>query len=104
MNAKAWPLLFSVVFPANVAVRAEESVRDLGGVGEHCKVLTPGQLDRWGFDGEKGETIISRVVSTEFDPTLELAKADGKDDKVLLEVDDKGNESRFSIRLSEKGQ
>src|SRR5262249_54364145 len=36
----------------------------------------------------------------------ELAKTDdkGQDEKVLIEVDDPGNESRYSIRLPEKGQ
>ncbi len=83
----------------------QESVRDLSGPGQHGKFLTPGQLDRWVFEGEKGETIIAHVVSTEFDPVLELARTGAKDDdKVLLEVDDPGNESRFSIRLPEQGQ
>src|SRR5262249_12352518 len=46
------------------------------------------------------------VTSREFDPVLELARAGegAKEDKVLLEVDDPGNESRFSTRLPEKGQ
>ena len=103
MNAKRWPLL--IVVPLfTVAARAQESVRDLSGPGEYSKFLTPNQLDRWVFEGEKGETIIAHVVSREFDPSLELAKAGEKDDQVLLEVDDPGNESRFSIRLPEKGQ
>src|SRR5437667_1130217 len=104
MNAKLWPLL--IVLPLSAgAARAQESVRDLSGPGQFNKFLTPGQLDRWVFDGEKGETIIAQVATKDFDPILELAKAGAKDDdKVLLEVDDPGSESRFSIRLPEKGQ
>lgn len=103
MNTKWWlllcvPLLFAV--PA----RAQESVRGLSGPGRFSKFLTPGQLDRWVFEGEKGETIIAHVVSKEFDPILELARSAEKDDKVLLEVDDPGSESRFAFRLPEKGQ
>src|SRR2546421_12638408 len=103
MNAKVVPLL--IVLPLfAVTARAQEAVRDLGGPGQYSKFLTSGQLDRWVFDGEKGETILAHVASTEFDPTLELAKTGEKDDKVLLGMDDPGNESRFSIRLPEKGQ
>ena len=105
MSAKPWPLLAGVLFLTAVGVSAQESTRELGGPGKHSKFLTPGQLDRWVFEGEQGETIIAHLVSTEFDPILELARPNGKDDdKVLLEVDDKGNESRFSVRLPEKGQ
>src|SRR5262249_59811669 len=82
----------------------EEWVGGLRGPGKHGGFLTHGQLDRWVFEGEKGETIIAHVSSREFDPILELARTGEKDDKVLLEVDDPGNESRFSFRLPEKGQ
>jgi hypothetical protein len=103
MNAKLWPLL--IVLPLfAVAARAQDSVRDLSGPGKYSKFLTPGQLDRWVFEGEKGETIIAHVASGEFDPVLELAKTEKTDDKVLLEVDDPGSESRLSLRLPEKGQ
>jgi hypothetical protein len=85
--------------------RAQDSVRDLGAPGQYGKFLTPGQLDRWVFDGEDGETITAHVASKEFDPVLELARPGGKDDdKVLLEVDDPGSESRLSFRLPAKGR
>lgn len=103
MNAKMVPLLIVLPLFAGPA-RAQESVRDLRGPGTFTKFLTPGQLDRWVFEGEKGETIIAHVISKEFDPILELTRTEKTDDKVLLEVDDPGNESRFSIRLPEKGQ
>ncbi|HEV3079727.1 MAG TPA: hypothetical protein VGY66_08105 [Gemmataceae bacterium] len=103
MHAKMW-LMLIVLHLLSVAARSQESVRDLSGSGQYSKFLTPGQLDRWVFDGDKGETIIAHVASKEFDPILELAKTGKTDDKVLLEVDDPGNESRFSIRLTEKGQ
>lgn len=104
MNAKVWPLLI-VLFALAVQAGAQESVRDLRGAGQFSAFLTPGQLDRWVFDGEKGETIIAHVVSKEFDPILEMAKTGEKDnDQVLKEVDDPGNESRYMIRLPEKGQ
>jgi hypothetical protein len=104
VNAKVWPLL--IVLPlAAFPARAQESVRDLRGPGRYNAFLTPNQLDRWLFDGEKGETIIAHVISREFDPILELARAESKDDdKVLLEVDDPGNESHFMVRLPEKGR
>src|ERR1700740_657767 len=103
MNAKTLSLF--VVLPLLVVpARAQESVRDLGGPGQHSKFLTPGQLDRWVFEGEKGETIIAHVASREFDPILELARTGEKDDQVLLEVHAPGTESRFSFRLPEKGQ
>src|SRR5262249_38309941 len=103
MNAKVWPLLLVLPLLA-VPTRAQESVRDLSGPGQYSKFLTPGQLDRWLFEGEKGETIIAHVTTREFDPILELARGGAKDDKVLLEVDDPGSESRFSVRLPEKGK
>jgi len=104
MHSKMWLLVIAIALLPSPA-RAQESVRDLRGAGQFGAFLTPGQLDRWVFDGEKGETIIAHVVSREFDPILELVKTGAKDDdKVLLEVDDPGNESRFMIRLPEKGQ
>ncbi len=103
MHAKMWLVFIVLPLCAGVA-RGQESVRDLNGPGQFSKFLTPGQLDRWVFDGEKGETIIAHVVSGEFDPILELASTGKSDDQVLLEVDDPGNESRFSFRLPEKGQ
>ena len=94
----------SLVSFGPVSARAQESVRDLSGPGQYSKFLTPNQLDRWVFDGEKGETIIAHVVSKEFDPILELARTGAKDDdKVLLEVDDPGTESPF-LPASRKGQ
>ena len=72
MNAKLWPLLMLPLL--TIPARAQESVRELGGPGQYSKFLTPGQLDRWVFEGEKGETIIAHVASKEFDPILELAK------------------------------
>jgi hypothetical protein len=104
MNKKMWTLLVAVSVFALVAP-AQESVRNLEGPGQHNKFLTPGQLDRWVFEGQKGETIVAHVATNEFDPVLELAAAQGdKEDKVLMEVDDPGGESRFSFRLPEKGQ
>jgi hypothetical protein len=103
MRAKVW-LLF-IVFPLlAVPAGAQESVRDLGGPGHYDKFLTPNQVDRWLFEGEKGETIIAHVASKQFDPILELTQTKAKEDKLLLEVDDPGNESRFSIRLPDKGK
>src|SRR5882672_10364746 len=83
MNAKLWPLI--IVLPLSAgAAHAQESVRDLSGPGQFNKFLTPGQLDRWVFDGEKGETIIAHVFTKEFDPILELAKSGPKDDDKVL--------------------
>lgn len=88
---------------AQVAV-TQESVRKVEGSGQHTKFLTPGGLDRWIIQGKKGETIIAHVASTEFDPVLELATGEEKEDKVLLSVDDDGSESRFSYRLPGDGE
>ncbi|MCI0737717.1 MAG: hypothetical protein L0Y72_01640, partial [Gemmataceae bacterium] len=88
MSANRWTLLVALwLLPA---VCAQESVRDLRGPGQHGAFLTQGQLDRWVFEGEKGESFIAHVTSKEFDPILELARTDEKDDKVLVEVDDPG--------------
>jgi hypothetical protein len=104
MNTRMWSLVGVVALLAQPS-HAQDSVRDLRGPGQFGKFLTPGQLDRWVFDGEKGETIIAHVVSKEFDPILELVRTGAKDDDtLLLEVDDPGNESQFMIRLPEKGQ
>src|SRR5262249_17453379 len=100
VNAKLWPLF--VVLLLAVPARAQESVRNLDG-GQHTKFLTPNQLDRWLFEGEKGETIIAHVSTREFDPILELTQTDAKD-KILQDVDDPGRESRFAFRLPEKGK
>ncbi len=74
------------------------------GRGPYAKYLTPGQLDSWTFTGEKGETIVAHVATKEFDSILELAVKGDKEDKVLLEVDDEGSDSRFSMRLPERGE
>lgn len=102
MNARLWPLFLVLLSAAPVA--AQESLRDLKRPGQHGAFLTPGQIDRWVFEGEKDETIIAHVASREFDPILQLAQTEKKDDKVLLEVDDPGLESRFAVRLPAKGQ
>src|SRR5688572_18939276 len=100
MNARTWLLaliaLPLLAFPA----RAQEGVRDLTGA-QNSKFLTPNQLDRWLFEGEKGETIIAHLVSKDFDPILGLARTGAKEEKPLVEVDDSGSESRFAFRLPE---
>src|SRR5436305_13742186 len=102
MNAKVWPLALALLLP--IPARAQESVRNLKGGGSGA-FLTPGQIDRWIFEGEKGETIIAHVISKEFDPILGLAQAGpNAEDKVLFEYDDPGNQSRFSFRLPDKGK
>ena len=83
---------------------AQESVRQIEGTGQFDKYLTPGLLDCWIIEGEKGETVIAHVSTKQFDPILELAVPGEKEDKVLFAVDDKGSESRFSIRLPETGE
>jgi hypothetical protein len=104
MNVKLWLLLFALPLLA-VSAGAQESARDLKGTGQFGAFLTPGQVDRWSFEGDKGETIIAHVVSKEFDPILGLSRTGAKDDDtVLFEYDDPGNESRFSFRLPEKGK
>ncbi|MCI0455695.1 MAG: hypothetical protein L0Z62_01780 [Gemmataceae bacterium] len=102
MNAKRWSLFALLLFA--VPTQAQESVRDLSGPGQYSKFLTHNQLDRWLFEGEKGETIIAHVTSREFDPILELTRGEAKDDKLLVDVDDPGNESRFAFRLPETGK
>ena len=104
MNPRLWLLPLFVLPLLAAPARAQEGVRDLTGSGQHSKFLTPNQLDRWLFEGEKGETVIAHVASKEFDPILELARTGAKEDKALLEVDDPGSESRFAFRLPEKGK
>ena len=104
MLAKRWPL---VIILALLPIRAfaQESDRTLKGGGPSGAFLTPGQVDRWFFDGEKGETIVVHVSSKEFDPLLGLVKTVGKkDETVVADVDDPGTESRFMIRLPGKGE
>ncbi|MSU78794.1 MAG: hypothetical protein EXS16_11960 [Gemmataceae bacterium] len=103
MHAKLLSLvLVLTLFP--ITSRAQESDRNLKGSGQSGAFLTPGQIDRWSFNGEKGETIIVHVASKEFDPLLGLTKAVGKkDETVIADVDDLGTESRFMIRLPDKG-
>lgn len=101
---KPWPVLVLPFLLAATAL-AQETARELTGPGLVTKHLTPGQLDCWTFDGEKGETIAAHVATREFDPILELTIKDGNADKVVVpEVDDDGSESRFSTRLPEDGQ
>lgn len=89
-----------LTFPA---APAQEGVSDLTAV-QNSKFLTQNQLDRWLFEGEQGETVIAHVASKDFDPILGLARTGAKDDKPLIEVDDPGSESRFVLRLPEKGK
>ncbi len=100
---KMWTTLIILTF-LSITAAAQETVRQVEGPGEFTKYLTPGLLDSWIIEGEKGETIVAHVVSKEFDPVLELATKGEQEDKVLFSVDDKGSESRFSIRLPEKGE
>ncbi len=102
MLLRSFAGLLAVLFACPAAL-AQESVRDLTGA-QNSKFLTPNQLDRWLFEGEKGETIIAHVASKDFDPILGLARTSVKDDKPFLEVDDPGSESRFAFRLPEKGK
>jgi hypothetical protein len=103
MNAKLWSALAMALLPLVAA--AQESARKLDAPGKHGAFLTPGQVDRWEFDGAKGETIIAHVVSREFDPLLGLSQTEGRlQDKILFDYDDPGNESRFMVRLPENGQ
>lgn len=83
---------------------AQEAVRDLTGAAAQTKHLTPNQLDRWLFDGEKDETVIAHVTSQEFDPVLSLAASGAKEGAALIEVDDPGSESRFAFRLPATGK
>ena len=89
---------------------AQENVRKLDGPGQHGKYLTPGQLDTWTFDGDKGETIIAHVATSEFDSILGLAvkgekgEKGEKEDTLFEEIDDEGSDSRFAVRLPEKGE
>jgi hypothetical protein len=97
-------LAFLALLCLPAAVFAQESVRAIEGRGPNAKYLTPGQLDTWTFTGEKGETIIAHAATREFDSILELAVKGEKEDKVLLEVDDEGSDSRFAVRLPERGE
>ncbi|MGO9110721.1 MAG: hypothetical protein ACLP9L_15985 [Thermoguttaceae bacterium] len=91
------------LFLLPVAV-AQENVRNLEGPGTHTKYLTPGQVDTWLFDGEKGETVIAHVATNEFDSILELIiKRDGDKEEKFFSIDDPGSDSRFAFRLPEKG-
>jgi len=103
MKACAILLLLSILA---VSALAQGDVSRLEGTGGHNKYLTPNNLDRWLFDGEKGETIIASVTTREFDPVLDLTlkTATEPDQVVVPEVNDEGIESRFAIRLPEKGQ
>ncbi|MEQ1827105.1 MAG: hypothetical protein ABL921_14215 [Pirellula sp.] len=83
---------------------SQYSAHELRQSGERRAFLTVNQLDTWAFEGEVGETIIASASSEEFDPVLEIALVGSGEDKVLVEVDDQGNESRFSYRLTEKAK
>jgi len=92
-------------------VSGQESVRELmpemarsGRDGMISKYLTPGMIDRWLFEGAKGEILVVYVTTNEFDPTLELARETETEDEVLVSVDDDGSESRFSFELPEDGK
>lgn len=100
---KMWRALVVVVLLSAYA-EAQETTRQVEGEGKFSKYLTPNLVDSWIINGEKGETIVAYVSSSEFDPVLELAKATGGDDKILITVDDDGSESRFSTRLPAKGE
>src|SRR5262245_32079993 len=88
---KLWAMLVAFLL-LPVAAVVQEGVRKLEGPGKYSKHLTPGQLDSWLFQGEKGETVLAYVATKEFDPVLELALKGDKEDKVLLEADDEGSE------------
>ena len=55
---KIWTML--IVLPLfSVTALSQENTRQVDGSGKFSKYLTPGQLDSWVIDGEKGETIIA---------------------------------------------
>ena len=100
---KMWTTLVILTF-LTITVAAQETVRQVEGPGKFTKYLTPGLVDSWIIEGEKGETIIAHVNSKEFDPVLELAMKGEPEDNIMFSVDGKGSESRFSIRLPKKGE
>src|SRR5262245_12029110 len=103
MSLSRWLYPLCMMFLFVPSALGQDSVRDLTGSAPQNKFLTPNQLDRWLFEGDKGEAIIAHVESKEFDPVLELARTGAKAEKPLQEVDDPGSESRFAFRLPEQG-
>src|SRR5271156_1848410 len=97
------PLVLAAVLFFSPAAFAQENARDLTRPGEFTKFLTRGQTDTWAFDGEKDETIVVKVETREFDSIAGLSVSEAKRDKLLLEVDDEGTNSGFSLRLPQKG-
>ncbi len=95
-------LMLAFALGAGLAV-GQETVRDLEALGQHSKFLTHNQMDRWLFEGSKGETIIVQVNSREFDPILRLATGE-KGAKPLVEIDDDGNQSSLALRLPADGK
>ena len=73
---KMWTTSITLTF-LTITAAAQETERQIEGPGEFTKHLTPGLLDHWILQGEKGETLIAHVTSKEFDPVLELARGVG---------------------------
>lgn len=82
----------------------QESIRTVDKPGEFAKYLTPGMVDRWIFKAQENETIVVRLVTSEFDSVVQLVQTVGEDEKVLRKIDDDGSNCWLSFRLPEDGE
>ncbi len=101
---------------------AQGSLRNANDTKRSSKFLTPGEVDRWVFDGTKHEVIYVDVSSGQFDPVLELASIEessksnlpkeeikakeeaGDFDTIMVSDDGAGNASHFRFRLPKTGK
>lgn len=97
---KTYCTIFMLLW-VSCALLAQESNRQADRPGRYTKYLTANQVDIWKIQVDNNTVLVVHVTSDEFDPVVELVD---REDKVLLEVDDEGSESRFSIRLSSGGE
>ena len=101
MKVKPWLLPLLVLPLLATRARAQEGVRDLTGSGQHSKFLTQNQLDRWLFEGEKGETIIAHLASRlRSDPGA--ARTGGEGGQGSSRRWTTRSECRFAFRLPER--
>ena len=85
-------------------LHAQGSFETVNAPGRFKKLLTPTLTDRWSFQGKANQTIIANVTTNDFDAVVELIRADGEKEQVLIELDDPGSNCAMRFRLPADGE
>lgn len=101
---RTFPVVIAMVVACLDTAQAQMSAHSWKQSGARAAFLTVNQADTWAFDAEKNDIVVATVDSNEFDPVLELLQVNSANEVVLLSIDDPGNRSGFSKRITSRGK